>query len=112
MQDKKCSLKEHEEINAIKYCQECRINMCNKCLEFHSKLFKDHHQYNLNNPFDDIFTGICKNKNHTILEYYCENHNQLCCAACIAKIKEQGNGEHNECTVTNIKIYKMQNKVY
>ena len=46
---KKCSLIDHEEINAIIYCQECKIYMCNKCNNHHSQLFKNHKQYNLDN---------------------------------------------------------------
>ena len=28
-EERKCSLEEHKEIKAIKYCPECRIYMCN-----------------------------------------------------------------------------------
>ena len=31
---KKCSCVEHEEINAISYCFECKVNMCKKCENF------------------------------------------------------------------------------
>ena len=31
----KCSSKNHGEIDAITYCQECRIYMCNKCEKLH-----------------------------------------------------------------------------
>jgi hypothetical protein len=34
-QNKKCSLNEHNEIDAIIYCQECRIYMCRKCENLH-----------------------------------------------------------------------------
>ena len=97
--NKKCSLKEHEEIDAIKHCQECNINVCNKCEKVHFELFKNHHLYNLDNDIENIFTGFCKEYKHQFfeLEYFCENHNQLCCAACIAKIKGKGNGKHNNC---------------
>ena len=40
------------------------------------------------------------------LEYYCKTHNQLCCAACIAKIKTKGNGKHKNCKVFNISKIK------
>ena len=60
---KKCSLEEHKEISAIKYCPQCRIYICNKCENYHSFLFKNHHEYNLNND-GEIFTGFCKEKNH------------------------------------------------
>ena len=39
----KCSLKEHNEIDAKIYCQECKIYMCNKCENIHSGLINNHH---------------------------------------------------------------------
>lgn len=49
----------------------------------------------------DIFTGLCKEENHNglELEYFSKNHRQLCCAACICKIKGKGKGNHNDCEV-------------
>ena len=43
------------------------------------------------------------------LEYFCENHNKLCCAVCITKIKGNGKGQHagcNICFITEIKDKK------
>ena len=78
----KCSFKEHKEIDAISFCPECRIYMCNKCQNHHEALFS-HHLYNLNKE-EEIFTIFCKEKNHpNRLEYFCKEHNKLCCAACI-----------------------------
>ena len=37
----KSSSKEHSESGAIAYCQECKINLCKKCDNFHSKLFEN-----------------------------------------------------------------------
>lgn len=74
--------------------------MCNKCEDFHSKLLKNHHTYNLKNNINSIFMGICKEKNHlNSLKYFCQNHNQLCCAACVSIIKDKDNGQHSECDV-------------
>ena len=62
---KKCSSKEHEKINAIIYCQKCEIYMCNKCKEIHSKLCQNHQQYILSsNNSKEEFTGFCKEENH------------------------------------------------
>jgi hypothetical protein len=95
---KKCSLKKHEQIDAIVYCQECNKNMCNKCQNLHSELFDSHHVYNLNKNLKDIFTGFCKEKNHNKeLNYFCKNHNVLCCAVCLCKIEDKGNGLHKNC---------------
>lgn len=97
---KKCSLLEHREIDAILFCEECKIYLCNKCESYHSKLFPIHHTYNSEKDLNEIFSGFCKeNKHHEKLEFFCKTHNQLCCAICIAKIKTKDIGKHNECDV-------------
>ena len=107
--ENKCSLEEHKEIKAIKYCPECGIFMCNKCDNYHSSLFKKHHPNLLNND-EEIFTGICKEKNHYKLKYYCKNHNKLCCGLCIAKLSEDGEGQHKDCEVCYIEKIKDEKK--
>ena len=44
------------------------------------------------------------------LDYFCISHNQLCCAACLSKIKVKGNGKHNKCDVCTIKKIKNKKK--
>ena len=101
--NKKCSSKEHQEINAVSYCCNCRVFMCNKCQNFHSNLLKDHKVFNIQYYLQENFTGFCKEDNHiNELEYYCKTHNMLCCVACIAKIKNKNNGKHADCDICNI----------
>ena len=110
----KCSRKEHNEIIAIKYCQECKIFMCKECENHHTNLFNEHHLFDLDKKedFNEIFTGLCKEQNHNIeLEFFCKTHNKLCCAKCIAKIKEKGNGEHADCDVCFIEDFEKDIKV-
>ena len=108
---KKCSYKEHKEINAISYCQECNINMCNKCSNHHQQLFENHHMYDLTKNVSEIFINICPEKNHNNkLQYYCEDHNKLCCANCITKIEGEGNGQHKDCNICFIKDIKEEKK--
>ena len=67
VQKNNCSSSEHEEIDANIYCFECKLHFCNKCEIFHSKIFKNHQTCNiknLNKDIEDIFTGICKEKEH------------------------------------------------
>ena len=107
---KKCSYKKHENINAVSYCLECNVYMCNKCLNQHEFL-DNHHKYNLDKDIQEIFTGKCKESNHNIeLEFFCKTHNQLCCAACLSKIKEKGNGQHTDCDVCLIEDIKNEKK--
>ena len=81
--------------------------MCNKCENIHQKLCYNHSPYNLNENINEIFTGICKEKNHlNELNYFCKNHNELCCAACVTKIRGKGNGQHSDCDVCFIEDIK------
>ena len=74
LQKHKCSFEDHKNIDAIKYCQECNIYLCNKCENLHSGLFKNHHIFPLDKDADELFTGYCKEKNHPILlNYFCKN---------------------------------------
>ena len=59
---KKCSNKEHKGADAIIYCCECRIYLCNKCEKLHSDLFQDSHQQKIIKDInvDEMFSGICK----------------------------------------------------
>ena len=106
-QNQKCSLKKHADVNAVVYCLECKRYLCNKCKNAHSELFEDHQFCNLDKNVNEIFTGICKENNHNIsLEYFCRNHNILCCAGCITKIEGEGKGQHSNCDVCLLKEIK------
>ena len=107
---KKCSSKKHGEIDAIYYCLECRVYMCNKCNIFHSDLFPNHNSYNLNKD-TDLFNNICKETNHTdFLNYYCKKHNELICVKCTSKIKGKGSGQHSDCDISFIEDIKEEKK--
>ncbi len=109
--EKKCSLNDHKEINAIIFCKNCKIYMCNKCFNLHSGLFKDHYTLNLDKKPEEIFTGLCEEQDHYIkLDYYCKNHNKLCCCACVVKIKKKGNCQHSDCDVCSIEDIQDEKK--
>jgi len=102
-----CSFKDHNGIEAISYCYKCQIYLCNKCLNYHKGLFDNHPVYNIDKMKEENFTGFCKEENHNIkLEYFCKNHNQLCCCFCISKLKGKGNGKHNNCDICFIEDIK------
>ena len=85
--------------------------MCNKCENFHSELFQNHHEYKLDKEKNYIFTGYCTVENHNEeLEYFCKTHNQLCCGLCITKIKKKGKGQHTECDICTIEDIKEDKK--
>ena len=104
---KKCSLKEHNEINANIYCIKCDIYMCNKCEVFHSKLFQNHNPIIIDKTNNEIFSSFCIEEKHKLeLEFFCKTHNVLCCAACISKIKKNEFGKHKDCDICDIEDIK------
>ena len=106
---KNCHHQEHSNIEAVFYCVECKIYMCNKCENFHSKLCNHHHKYTLdkNKKISEIFTGYCKEENHLDkLEFFCKTHNQLCCSGCITKIKLKDKGKHSDCELSSLEDIK------
>ena len=107
--EKKCSC--HSETNAMSYCEQCRIFMCNKCLNYHKELFKNHQELNLDKDGDEIFIDICSENGHdNKYEFYCKNHNVLCCACCITKIEDKNFGKHKDCDVCFIDNIKEEKK--
>ena len=72
---------------------------------------QNHQTYKLNYNFDDIFTGYCMEKDHNEkLEFFCKNHNKLCCASCLCKIKDKRKGQHNDCDVCIIESIQEEKK--
>ena len=114
----KCYSKAHEEIMPNYYCPQCKIYMCKKCEISHSDLFyqKNHILINLDKDkeINDIFTGYCKENSHLEkLEFFCKNHNKLCCSSCIIKIKKEGKGQHANCDICLIEDIKDEkNKIF
>ena len=109
---KKCSNKEHEKIDAIYFCSEWKLYMCNKCENFHSKLFQNHNCQKLDKDSNEIFSEICQLKGHNNcpLEFFCKTHNQLCCSSCLCKLKQNGKGQHHDCDVCIIEDIKEEKK--
>ena len=100
---KKCSLKNHSNKDAKIVCVNCNLSLCAKCEVFHSYFCKEHRTYNLDTDYRENFNGYCNENGHSIkLEYFCRTHNILCCAKCIAKIKNEKNGKHTDCNICNI----------
>ena len=106
--NKKCSFEEHNNIDAIDYCSECEIYICEKCKDYHKFLIDNNHNKRLyNKENNEIDNEICYEQNHqNKFEYFCKTHNKLCCIACVTKIKGFGNGQHSECDIFFIKDIK------
>ena len=108
---KKCSSKNHEKYDAIIYCQNCNIYLCNKCSQTHSDWFQTHIVNDLNKKKDEIIPIYCQEKYHSnILEFFCKTHNVFCCSACISKINDEKYGQHSDCDVCSIEEIKEEKK--
>ena len=110
-ENKKCSSQKHKDLDTISYCQECHLYMCKKCENIHSELLQNHETYSLDKNIKEIFTGFCNEENHLEkLNFYCEDHNKLCCASCLCKIQGKNYGQHTECNVCIIEKIKENKK--
>jgi len=109
--NKKCSSQKHKDSNAISYCQECHSYLCKKCEILHSELLQNHETFSLDKNINEIFTGFCNEENHLEkLNFYCKDHNKLCCASCLCKIQGKNYGKHTECNVYIIEKIKEDKK--
>ena len=110
-QNQKCSIKSHKDLVVIKYCEQCKIFLCNKCLNHHKELFENHQLINLDKNNNEIFIDLCKKIGHEKkFEFFCKTHNELCCIGCITKIQEKGYGQHKDCDICIIENIKEEKK--
>ena len=108
---KKCSLIKHSESEAISYCQQCKIYLCNKCHNLHPEVLDNHNLICLDKDLNDFFIDICKHEGHNNkLEFFCKNHNTLCCLGCVCKIRVDGYGQHSNCNCCYINDIKEEKK--
>ena len=107
----KCSSEKHKEVDAISYCEQCKIFMCNKCLTYHKELFQKHNLYNLDKNVNELFINLCQKNNHEKkLEFFCGDHNELCCVCCISKLDCNEYGQHKDCKISQINNIKDEKK--
>ena len=111
--NKKCAFEEHKNIDAIDYCSECDIYVCEKCKDYHQYLVENNHNKNLRNKENnEINNEICYEHNHeNKYEYFCKTHNTLCCIKCVTKIRGSGNGQHSQCDICLIDDIREEKKM-
>ena len=51
----KCSSIDHIKIDAIIFCNICKVYLCNKCETFHSKIFQNHSVQDLKKEKNNFF---------------------------------------------------------
>ena len=107
----KCYYNEHSEQTATNYCFKCNKFLCETCSTSHFDFNPKHNLFSVDKDLNLNFTGFCTEENHpNKLDYYCSTHNNLCCAACLCKINDKGDGQHAECKVCYIGDIKEEKK--
>ena len=107
----KCYYNEHSEQNAINYCFRCKKFLCETCSTDHYSVNPNHNLFSVDKDLNLYFTGFCTEANHpNKLEYYCNTHNHLICAACLCKLNEKGDGQHTGCNACYIDDIKEEKK--
>ncbi|XP_063397814.1 uncharacterized protein LOC134682169 [Mytilus trossulus] len=75
-------------IKADKYCTDCEDALCSDCSNYHGniKTFNTHHMIDINiieaKPF--VVSKSCKVHPDMVLEYFCTDHDTMCCRSCMA----------------------------
>ena len=96
---------------AITVCEQCKISMCDQCLDDHKKLFEGHLSHDTSKNNGKTFINLCKKVNHEKkFDFFCKDHNELCCGGCVTKIKYREYGEHNDCNICSIEDIKEEKK--
>ncbi|XP_045175218.2 uncharacterized protein LOC123536270 [Mercenaria mercenaria] len=87
-----CS-KERRNVAATKYCVECANYLCGNCVEQHNKfsVMKSHRivdkaaaKQHKSDQNIDLPVQKCDKHHGKLLDMYCKNHEEVCCAACAA----------------------------
>ena len=109
----KCSSNKHKDTDAMSYCLNCKLYLCNKCQKMHSEFYENHNLIILDKDLNSFFIYECDKENHDKikLKFFCKNHNILCCAHCVNKINKFGYGEHYNCDFTHINDIKEEKKI-
>ncbi|XP_071178456.1 uncharacterized protein [Mytilus edulis] len=79
---------ENKTLKATKFCSDCEERLCSSCTESHDrfKAFKSHHVIDLSSVDNKIpisVTKCCQIHTELLLDYFCTDHDIICCRACI-----------------------------
>lgn len=72
---------------AVQYCYECQNNFCQRCMKTHNASFLHH---SLTDTGTLSFENSCTKHERNTLDFYCVEHDCLCCPSCIPE-------EHTSC---------------
>ncbi|KAJ8310999.1 hypothetical protein KUTeg_011444 [Tegillarca granosa] len=79
----------NDDVTAVIWCHDCNEALCEMCANAHKKLkvSKDHDLKNIDELEDTpVITSVqsCENHDGKNVEAFCKDHNQPCCATCVA----------------------------
>lgn len=76
--------RDNKAVRAIRYCKECKLNLCTTCLKWHN----DNERY-IGHTMKRVWEvqmerqEKCQNHPEEIISRYCEDHDNVCCIKCI-----------------------------
>ncbi|XP_045199766.2 uncharacterized protein LOC123554016 [Mercenaria mercenaria] len=78
-------------IEGVNFCAECQTYFCQACIVHHNKCFKTHTLYNKSGiksgkiQYQQQSGGLaCDKHPGNLIQMYCGEHDDVCCAVCIA----------------------------
>ena len=77
---------------SVSWCMECEEELCFECAEYHTKLkiARNHHvvDLKLKTSYSALLKKsslVCEKHKDCDVEYFCVDHDELCCRECLAK---------------------------
>ncbi|KAJ8311016.1 hypothetical protein KUTeg_011461 [Tegillarca granosa] len=87
-QNKSCVIlvnRRNDDVTAVSWCHECNEALCEMCMNVHKKLkiSRDHDLKSIDELGDEPYSHVKTTREKTV-EAFCKDHNQPCCATCVA----------------------------
>ena len=76
---------------SVSWCMECEEELCFECAEYHTKqkMARNHHvvDLKLKTSYLELLkkSTVCEQHKDCDVEYFCLDHDELCCRECLAK---------------------------
>ena len=77
---------------SVSWCMECEEELCAECTKFHTslKIARNHHvvELKLKTSYSSLLKRpclLCEQHADCEVEYFCVDHDELCCRDCLAK---------------------------
>ena len=77
---------------SVSWCMECEEELCSECAEYHTalKVTRNHHvvDLKLKTSYSSLLKKsslVCEQHTDYEVEYFCVDHDELCCRDCLAK---------------------------